>query len=86
MVVATIKCNIMIENERVSNLKHWPKSTPCTMCKIDLSIRSSLDWRALRDEIPSVIVSVLIAAQCLRNIMEDENFGLLLDTVSQSQQ
>ena len=63
MVVAAIKCNIIIENEEVSDLiNHWPKSTPCTMCKIDPTIRSAvsnLDWRALRNEIPSVIVSAL---------------------------
>ena len=41
-VVATIKCNIIIENEKVSNLKHWPKSGPCTMWKINPSIRSTI--------------------------------------------
>ena len=34
-VIAAIKCNLVIENEEVNELNHWPQSTGCTDCAFD---------------------------------------------------
>ena len=34
-VIAAIKCNLVIENEEVNELNHWPQSMGCTDCAFD---------------------------------------------------
>ena len=61
-VIAAIKCNIVVENEEVNELSHWPQSTGCTDCAFDSrKLKDDLqkiDWGKLKNGIPPSVVCV----------------------------